>query len=86
VKNGMSEFVEIDLTGLKCPMPIVELHRLLKKMNAGQQVAVVSDDPAFCLDVEAWCSKTGHRLVSIVQDNQRLVARIEKFEIVENNA
>jgi TusA-related sulfurtransferase len=78
--------MEIDLTGLKCPMPIVELHRLLKKLNAGEQVTVLADDPAFCFDVEAWCCKTGHRLISVENDNQRLVAKIEKVELAENNA
>jgi TusA-related sulfurtransferase len=82
----MSGFVEIDLTGLKCPMPIVELHRLLKKLDAGQQVTVVADDPAFCLDVEAWCNKTGHHLVSIEREDQRLVARIQKVELVGKTA
>jgi TusA-related sulfurtransferase len=76
----MDKQIEIDLTGLKCPMPIVELYRLLKKLDAGQQVMVVADDPAFCLDVEAWCSKTGHRLISIEHVEQRLVAKIEKAE------
>jgi tRNA 2-thiouridine synthesizing protein A len=74
----MSKHIEIDLTGLKCPMPIVELHRLLKNLNIGQQVTVVADDPAFCLDVEAWCSKTGHHLIALNQDDERLVATIEK--------
>jgi TusA-related sulfurtransferase len=81
----MREQAEIDLTGLKCPMPIVELHRLLKQLNPGEQITVVADDPAFCLDVEAWCHKTGHHLVSVGQDNHRLMAKIEKVALAENN-
>jgi tRNA 2-thiouridine synthesizing protein A len=81
----MSEPIEIDLTGLKCPMPIVELHRLLKKLDPGGLITVVADDPAFCLDVEAWCRKTGHHLISIEHDHQRLVAKIEKVEPAEKS-
>lgn len=66
-------------------MPIVELHRLLKKLNAGEQVTVLADDPAFCFDVEAWCGKTGHRLIALEHDNQRLVAKIEKVEPAKKN-
>jgi TusA-related sulfurtransferase len=76
----MSDQIEIDLTGLRCPMPIVELHRLLKKLSAGQQISVVADDPAFCLDVETWCRRTGHQLISLKQDDHRLVALIEKAD------
>jgi tRNA 2-thiouridine synthesizing protein A len=76
----MSSPIEIDLSGFRCPIPIVELHRLLKKLDVGQQVSVVADDPAFCLDVETWCRKTGHQLISLKQDDHRLVALIEKAE------
>jgi TusA-related sulfurtransferase len=76
----MSDRIEVDLTGLRCPMPIVELHRLLKKLEAGQQISVFADDPAFCLDVETWCRKTGHQLISLKQDEHKLVALIEKVD------
>lgn len=69
---------EIDLTGLKCPMPIVELSKLMKDLNEGEEFTATADDPAFCLDVESWCNKTGNELVRFENSDKRLVAVIRK--------
>ncbi|VAX39378.1 hypothetical protein MNBD_PLANCTO02-81 [hydrothermal vent metagenome] len=77
----MSEKIkEIDLTGLKCPMPIVQLAKLMKQLDAGDEFTAFADDPAFCLDVEAWCNKTGHELLELQNDEKRLIAVIKKKE------
>ncbi|MCP4787411.1 MAG: sulfurtransferase TusA family protein [Fuerstiella sp.] len=69
---------EIDLTGLRCPMPIVRLNKLMKDLGAGEEFTAVADDPAFCLDVASWCRKTGQELVSVDNSNERLVAVIRR--------
>ncbi len=69
---------KIDLTGLKCPMPIVQLAKLVKELGAGEEFTATADDPAFCLDVESWCKKTGHELVRLDDSEKRLVAVIRK--------
>ncbi len=69
---------EIDLTGLKCPMPIVQLTKLMKELDAGEEFTATADDPAFCLDVESWCNKTGHELMRLEDSDRRLVAVIRK--------
>ncbi len=69
---------KIDLTGLKCPMPIVQLNKLMKELGEGDEFTAVADDPAFCLDVEAWCKKTGHELLRFENTEKRLVAVIRK--------
>ena len=72
----MNELNEVDLTGLKCPMPIVRLSKMMKQLNEGETVTAVADDPAFCLDVESWCEKTGHALEQLNKTEERLVAII----------
>ncbi len=74
----ITEEREIDLTGLKCPMPIVQLNRLMKQLEGGDEFTAVADDPAFCLDVEAWCNKTGNELLRFENSEKRLVAVIKK--------
>jgi len=69
---------KIDLTGLKCPMPIVQLTRLMKELGAGDELTATADDPAFCLDVESWCNNTGHELVRLEDTDNQLVAVIRK--------
>ena len=54
-----------DLTGIRCPMPIVRLNRIVADLTDGEEFAVTADDPAFELDLPAWCRRTGHEVVSI---------------------
>lgn len=53
----------LDVRGRACPVPIVELMRVVRALNDGETVEVVADDRAFPADVAAWCAKTGHKLV-----------------------
>lgn len=69
---------EYDLTGLKCPMPIVELNRIMKELAPGQACIVTADDIAFCPDVEAWCRRTGHELVTCDSEQGKTVAVVRK--------
>ncbi len=69
---------EVDLTGLNCPMPIVRLNKLIKELDEGEIFTAVADDPAFCLDIEAWCKMTGHELMHFDNSIKRLVAVIKK--------
>ena len=69
---------ELNLVGLKCPLPIVELNRLVKKLSLGEAFRAIADDPAFLLDVEAWCKRTGHTLVEVQQKNSQVSAVIRK--------
>ena len=69
---------QIDLTGMKCPMPIVHLTKLMRTLNDGDEVEAVANDPAFCLDVEAWCNQTGNELLALAESNNQLTAKIRK--------
>ena len=69
---------QIDLTGIRCPMPIVELNRCLREMEEGDELVATADDPAFCPDVEAWCRRTGHKLVDIDRSEGQCVVVIRK--------
>ncbi len=51
----MDADVELDCRGMRCPLPIIRLARLIADVEIGQTVAVVADDPAARPDVPAWC-------------------------------
>jgi len=61
----MSERRIVDLTGMKCPGPIVELNARIRQVADGGELEVRSDDPAFELDVKAWCRRTRHELLEL---------------------
>lgn len=58
----MSEPKTVDLIGIKCPGPIVKLNAEVKGVAAGEALQALSDDPAFELDIKAWCRRTGNDL------------------------
>ncbi len=46
--------------------------------QAVQEIVAAASDPAFCLDVEAWCNRTGNELVRFENTGERLMAVIRK--------
>jgi TusA-related sulfurtransferase len=64
--------------GMKCPRPLFEVHRTMRGIDAGAVLEVSADDPAFRLDIQAWCRRTGHELLALDQHDDRMVAKIRK--------
>ena len=51
----------LDLTGLKCPLPVLKARRQISQMMAEDRLDVMADDPAAPLDFEHFCSTgNGH--------------------------
>jgi TusA-related sulfurtransferase len=51
--------VILDCLGAKCPLPIIELARVLPSVPVGSVVTVLADDPAAEPDLRAWCRLRG---------------------------
>jgi TusA-related sulfurtransferase len=63
----------IDGRGKACPLPIIELAKALKSHD---EVELWADDPAARADLQAFCSATGHQLVSEASKERLLKALI----------
>lgn len=60
----MDEVPEIyDLRGLKCPLPVLKAQKLMKSKSAGEKVWLETTDPLAVIDIPAFCSERGHRLL-----------------------
>ena len=68
----------VDATGLKCPRPLFEVNTAMKLMAPGQLLEVRADDPAFRLDIEAWCRRTGNSLVELRREEQTYTAIVRR--------
>ncbi len=55
--------IEIDASGLNCPMPILRTKKALAKMQGGQILAVKTTDPHAKEDFQAFCQQTGNTLL-----------------------
>jgi tRNA 2-thiouridine synthesizing protein A len=52
-----------DLRGLNCPLPVLKAKKRLAGMRAGGQLWLETTDPLAVIDIPAFCSEDGHRLV-----------------------
>ena len=50
----MTEATQLDVRGLKCPMPIIQARKRLEKLAPGDTLRVVSTDPGSVLDFQGW--------------------------------
>lgn len=55
--------VDLDCRGVPCPRPIIELAQEMARVDVGDSVAVVADDAAARVDVQAWCRMRGQEYV-----------------------
>lgn len=59
----MRSDVVLDCTGMRCPRPIVEMAKKMRRMEQGQVLELLATDPVAKNDVPSWCQKTGNELL-----------------------
>lgn len=57
------EPIEVDATGLACPMPLLKAKRALNAMQVGQRVRVLATDRGSVRDFRVFAEQSGHRLL-----------------------
>ncbi|MFD9428958.1 MULTISPECIES: cysteine desulfurase/sulfurtransferase TusA family protein [unclassified Streptomyces] len=53
----------VDALGRRCPIPVIELAKVIEEVPVGGTVRVLSDDEAARLDIPAWCEMRGQEYV-----------------------
>lgn len=60
----------IDVTGVCCPVPLIELAKATKQLHPGQSLQVTGNDPIFETAVRDFCQTNGHQINEIkILDN-----------------
>ena len=59
-----SDAEELDLKGLKCPLPALMTARALRRLAHGARLAVLVTDPMAPLDIRFLCEREGHEFVA----------------------
>ena len=72
--------VTLDATGLFCPEPVFRTKIAIEKMQAGQTIQVSADDPAAEEDISRWANRSGHQLLNMERDGERLTFVIKKVK------
>ena len=75
---GIGASIDLDVTGLACPGPIMKLAEAANAADAGDEITIHVSDPGFAADAPAWVKRNGHELVSIEPEGPGYVAVIRK--------
>ena len=70
--------LEVDATGLTCPMPVIELSTAIEQVAVGEQVRLLATDPTARVDVPVWCRMRRHRLLSLDEQDAGLRFLVER--------
>jgi tRNA 2-thiouridine synthesizing protein A len=55
---------QLDALGLRCPEPVMMTRLTIRKMQAGETLLIIADDPATTRDIPAFCRFMDHELLA----------------------
>jgi tRNA 2-thiouridine synthesizing protein A len=70
--------IEIDLSGLQCPMPLLKAKLALNSMNSSQVLKVVATDPGSEKDFHMFADQTDHQILGFQKDDSAYYYWIKK--------
>jgi tRNA 2-thiouridine synthesizing protein A len=70
--------LELDLRGLKCPMPMVKVSQNIGQVPVGGIMRAVGTDPACEQDIPAWARLTGNEVLKIDHEGDEIVLYVKR--------
>ena len=68
----------LDVSGHKCPIPVLRLRRFLEKLSVGDVVSLLATDPMTLIDVPNFCREAGHSIESVTETDDNILYLIKK--------
>jgi tRNA 2-thiouridine synthesizing protein A len=72
--------VELDTSGLNCPLPVLKARKALSEMETGQRLHLIVTDPGANKDIPAFCKMTGTPLIESNEQDGKLHFILQKGE------
>jgi tRNA 2-thiouridine synthesizing protein A len=70
----------LDLTGYRCPIPVIRAEAELRRMRPGEQVTILADDPIAAVDIPHFCGSAGHRVERLTAEPPLCVFLVTRGE------
>ena len=70
--------IEVNAIGLKCPEPIMLLHKAIRESKEGDLIELVATDKSTERDIEKFCKFLGHTLKEKKISNENLYFVVQK--------
>ncbi len=71
---------KLDATGLFCPEPVFRTKIEMERMQVGEILTVLADDPAAEDDISRWVTRTGHELLDMKKNDNVIEFSIKKVK------
>lgn len=71
---------EIDMCGKFCPEPVFQTKIEIERMQTGETLTVIADDPMADEDINRWLSKSGHEKVDFQKEGDKVTFKIKKVK------
>lgn len=63
--EGIKADVTADIVYMMCPMHLLKLEEMMKELEGGQVLEIMTDYDGALEDIPQWCLKTGNEFVGI---------------------
>ena len=70
----------LEARGLFCPSPVMQTNVELSKMQVGDILIVLADDPAAEDDIANWARRLGHEVVNMEKNGNEIRFEIKKVK------
>lgn len=68
----------LDARGLRCPEPVMLLHKAVAELAEGESLTVLATDPTTLRDIPQFCRFLGHELLSTDEGDNEITYRLRK--------
>lgn len=58
----------VDARGTSCPGPILAAKKSIAEIKTGEIMEVLASDTGTQKDIPAWCKKTGHQFLGVLEE------------------
>ncbi|GAB4390317.1 MAG: sulfurtransferase TusA family protein [Thermodesulfovibrionales bacterium] len=63
--NNVKADVTTDVVYMMCPMHLLKLEEMIKDLDDGQVLEILTDYDGALEDIPAWCDRKGHEFIGV---------------------
>lgn len=64
---------KLDVCGVCCPLPLIQLSQAISKLDPGQVIEAIGNDPIFETSIRDFCQVNGHTILEVRMGKDRRV-------------
>lgn len=74
----LAPHLQVDATGLRCPLPLLKAKQALNQLRSGEIVEVIATDAGSVRDFHAFADLSGNRIIRFIERDGIYEYRLQK--------